>query len=219
MDRGEYQAKLKLHDSNDEITVITPETSSQEPFSCRGFYSMKSKQHGVALIINNKEFRSADHRTRRGTDRDEENLAETWLFLGYHVVILRNCTRDEMARTFEKIDKLLKNVQGVANDSFVCCILSHGREGEVFGSDSRPLEHSWIQRFLAKSEILRSRPKMLFIQACQGSSPGGEVLADRLKDIDSDDDTISEYTDFYLSCASVHGDRSYRDIYTGEFEA
>lgn len=52
-------------------------------------------------------------------------------------------------------------------------------------------------------------------QACQGSSPGAEVLADRLKEIDSDDDSISEYTDFYLSCASVHGDRSYRDIYTG----
>ena len=40
-------------------------------------------------------------------------------------------------------------------------------------------------------------------------------MSDRLKDIGSDDDSISEYTDFYLSCASVDGDRSYRDIYTG----
>ena len=70
-----------------------------------------------------------------------------------------------MAQTFEKIADLLGSAKDVANDSFVCCILSHGREGEVFGSDSRPLEYTRIQRYLAKSEILRSRPKMLFIQA------------------------------------------------------
>ena len=162
--RGEYEAQLRLDDEDDKITVIPPETSSHQPYSHRGFYSMKAKKHGVALIINNKEFQAKEHKARTGTDRDEQNLTETWQFLGYHVVIMRDCTRDEMARTFEKIDKLLKSADGVANDSFVCCILSHGREGEVFGSDSRPLEHTWIQRYLAKSDILRSRPKLLFIQ-------------------------------------------------------
>ena len=57
---------------------------------------------------------------------------------------------------------------------------------------------------------------MLFIQACQGENPGAEALNDRIPDVDADDDRISEYTDFYLSCASVAGDRSYRDIVTGE---
>lgn len=41
-------------------------------------------------------------------------------------------------------------------------------------------------------------------------------MIDRLSDVTTDDDKISEYTDFYLSCASVAGDRSYRDIFTGE---
>ena len=162
--RGQYTAKLKLDDEDDKITQITPETSTQQPYSRRGFYSMKAEKHGVALIINNKQFTAKEHKVRTGTDRDEQNLSETWLFLGYHIIIMRDVTRDEMARTFEKIDKLLKGAEGVANDSFVCCILSHGREGEVFGSDSKPLEHTWIQRYLAKSDILRSRPKLLFIQ-------------------------------------------------------
>lgn len=163
-DRGTHKAQLRLHDNNDEITVVTTEQGDGQLHSRLGFYQMKSKRHGVALIINNKEFQSEEHKTRRGTDRDEQNLSETWQFLGYHVIILRNCSRDQMAQTFEKIDKLLEGAKDVANDSFVCCILSHGREGEVFGSDSRPLEYTRIQRFLAKSEILRSRPKMLFIQ-------------------------------------------------------
>ena len=164
--RGQYKAKLRLDDDNDQITEIDAERSSQVPYSRRGFYSMKAKKHGVALIINNKQFTAKEHKVRTGTDRDELNLTETWLFLGYHIVIMRDVTRDEMARTFEKIDKMLRGAEGVANDSFVCCILSHGREGEVFGSDSRPLEYTWIQRYLAKSEVLRSRPKLLFIQVC-----------------------------------------------------
>ena len=87
---------------------------------------------------------------------------------------------------------------------------------EIFGSDSKPLEHNQIQRFLAKSEKLRGKPKLIFIQACQGENPGTEAVNDRLPDVATDDDRISEYTDFYLSCASVAGDRSYRDIYTGK---
>ena len=171
---------------------------------------MKSKRHGVALIINNKQFKA--HSTRTGTDRDEYNLIETWLFLGYHVVVIRDCTKDELVRTFNEIDKLLESVKDVTHDSFVCCILSHGVEGEVIGSDSKPLKYTAIMKYLAKSDTLRSQPKMLFIQACQGESDGSVPLEDRLK---SDDGQISEYTDFYLSCASVEGDKSYRDIYNG----
>ena len=127
---------------------------------------MKAEKHGVALIINNKTFLAKEHKVRMETDRDEQNLIETWLFLGYYIVVVRNITRDEMARTFEKIDTLLNIAEGVANDSFVCCILSHGRMGEVYGTDSQPLKHTWIQKYLAKSEILHSRPKLLFIQVC-----------------------------------------------------
>ena len=163
-DRGTHKAQLRLHDSDDTVTEIVPKQSDRPPYSHIGFYPMKSNKHGVALIINNKEFLSKDHNTRKGTNRDEQNLSETWQFLGYHIVVLRNCSRDQMAQTFEKIDDLLKGAEGVANDSFVCCILSHGKEGEVFGSDSEGLKYTEIQTYLAKSEILRSRPKLLFIQ-------------------------------------------------------
>ena len=213
--RGKHQAQLRLHDEYDKITRIIPKKSEQQPFSYRGFYAMNSEKHGVALIINNTEFER--HKKRTGSDRDEQNLAETWQFLGYHVVTLRNCTRNEMVMTFDNIDGMLKGAKEVANDSFVCCILSHGLEGVVYGSDSQPLEYREIQTYLAKSEILRSRPKMFFVQACLGENKGPLPIEDRLKNIETDDDRISELTDFYLSHASVDGDRSYRDIYTGEY--
>ena len=220
-DRGTHKPQLKLDDEDDCITEITPENycDGQPTSKHLGFYDMKSKRHGVALIISNKEFTDKEtHETRRGTERDEQNLSETWQFLGYYVIILRDCTRDEIVRTFDGIDKLLKKAalsEKVANDSFVCCILTHGLEGLVFGTDSQPLPHNEIQKLLATSEILRSKPKLLFIQACQGEksirySPA--ILAN----VSVDGEYISLYTDFYLSCASVYGFEALRNAVKGE---
>ena len=221
-DRGQYKAKLLFSDKDDEFTEITPDESDSKPYSPRGFYDMKSERHGVALIINNKYFRDEGQKTRHGTNRDEHNLSETWQFLGYHVVIMRNCTRDKLACTFRDIDDLLEKAQSsekVANDSFVCCIMSHGDEGIVYGSDSKPLEYARIQMYLARCKSLCGKPKMLFLQACSGSRLGSLPIEDYLQNVGADGDTgtitISEYTDFYLSYASVGGDMSYRDTLTG----
>lgn len=208
-DRGDHQAKLKLGDG-DDLTQITPHATTTPPTSKGEFYPMKAKRHGVALIMNNETFK--DHSPRHGTNRDVYNLTETWLFLGYHVVVLDDCKADKMLNTFANIDKLLASVKHVAHDSFACCILSHGVQGGVIGSDSQPVTHSKIMKALSSSETLLGRPKMLFIQTCQGSDHGPDPLKDRLK---SDDGQISQYTDFYLSCAAVDGDKSYRDIYRG----
>ena len=77
-DHGTYEVHLRLDDNNEQITSISPEHSDGQFHSRLGFYSMNAKRHGVATIINNKEFRSDEHKTRRGTDRDEQNLSETW---------------------------------------------------------------------------------------------------------------------------------------------
>ena len=125
MDRGQHQACLKF---NDDDHPITPKVAhGQKPYSYLGFYPMKAKKHGVAVIFNNKKFK--EHRTRLGTDRDEENLIETWQYLGYHIVVFKDCKRDEMAQLFMNIDSEILNDVDIEHDSFVCCILSHGNEG------------------------------------------------------------------------------------------
>ena len=89
---------------------------------------MIAKKHGVAMIINNKTFK--EHSKRTGTDRDEANLIETWRYLGYHVVVFKDCKRDTMAQLFLNVDEeVLNDVRDVEHDSFVSCILSHGKEG------------------------------------------------------------------------------------------
>ena len=130
IDRGQYQARLKLKDEEDDVTLITPKSAphDQKPYSYLGFYPMKFKKHGVAVIVNNKKFKKLS--TRTGTDRDEANLIETWQYLGYHVVVFKDLKRDTMAQLFLNIDEeVLNDVRDVKHDSFVCCILSHGQKG------------------------------------------------------------------------------------------
>ena len=55
-------------------------------------------------------------------------------------------------------------------DAFICVILSHGRKGCVLGTDRQPVE---LEKLFAlfdgnKCPNLIGKPKIFFIQACQG---------------------------------------------------
>uniref|UniRef100_A0A8C5A4K1 Uncharacterized protein n=1 Tax=Gadus morhua TaxID=8049 RepID=A0A8C5A4K1_GADMO len=55
-------------------------------------------------------------------------------------------------------------------DAFVCCVLSHGAEKVVLGVDRKPLPISDITWAFNKEHCpaLLGKPKVFFIQACQG---------------------------------------------------
>ena len=55
-------------------------------------------------------------------------------------------------------------------DAFVCCVLSHGEENVVLGVDRKPLTISDITSAFNGEHCpaLLGKPKVFFIQACQG---------------------------------------------------
>ena len=132
-DRKTHCAELKLHDDNDKMTVIPPQPYNKTP-SQRNFYSMKALKHGIVLIINNRNFTS--HKERKGTERDEYNLIQTFYFLGYRPIVCNDLTSGEMKYIFDDLDSFLAKSDAnaaakVENDSFVCCILSHGTKDSI----------------------------------------------------------------------------------------
>jgi len=94
------------------------------------FYEMSSFPHGIALIINNEEFSRQEH--REGTGIDEKNLIQTFRYLGYIVEVHRDCSASQMKDIFDEVSTRRDHSK---YDSFVCCILSHGEEGKIYGSD------------------------------------------------------------------------------------
>ncbi len=180
---------------------------------------MTSTRHGVALIVNNKKFQV--HSERKGSDRDEANLVQTWLYLGYRVEVRRNLTSVEFSEIFKDIDRFLKTSDeyagednAVSHDSFVSCFLSHGSKDNIIGVDRVSIEMDNIESMIGKSVKLRSKPKLFFIQACRGWRPGA--------DVQSDDDgeykpRVTNRSDMHFSYATVSGNQAYRDTTLGSW--
>ncbi len=57
-------------------------------------------------------------------------------------------------------------------DSFTCCLMSHGSEGIIQGTDGKNVKINEIATHLngKQCESLAGKPKMFFIQACRGTS-------------------------------------------------
>lgn len=214
--RGQHRPMLKLSKSPKVAEPILAKPFRQDD-SQIGYYDMTAKLHGAAFIFNNKTF--LQHEERKDTERDEENLIQTVAYLGYRPVVFRDLTSSQMLSVFEKIDKYLKESDDgakvkVAHDSFICCILSHGNRGSIIGKDSISVKRESIERAVGESKTLNGRPKIFFIQACQGDDPGTEpvltVHADGGK-------TTSKRAHIYVCSATTFGDKAYRDEFLGSW--
>ena len=215
-DRSTRPAKLKLHDANDRTTEIVPQPFYKTP-SQRKYYDMRALKHGIALIINNRKFKdSKAHPEREGTERDEYNLVQTFYYLGYRPVVCNDLSSTQIRYIFDYLNSFLadRGSKETTDDSFVCCILSHGTKDSIIGSDSKPVSRDYIEQQTGKSAILSGKPKIFFVQACRGRDKGSEPTPIRRIQADGDD---SDRADIYVYCAAVSGDKSYRHIHRGSW--
>ena len=123
---------------------------------------MKCWPHGVAVVINNEVFIDKQKRGREGTQVDEKNLVQVLRRLGYVVEVYRDCNAQKI------VDILEENRQRDhwSYDSFICCILSHGKLGHIYGSDSVaiPLDEVTARLNGDNCKSLAKKPKMFFMQ-------------------------------------------------------
>ncbi|XP_042566098.1 caspase-8-like [Clupea harengus] len=163
-------------------------------------YSMNSKPRGTCVIFNNVNFFAKSKR--------EGCSKKKFQWLGFHPVdILKDKTVQEMENHLEDLSKR------VTGDCFVCCVLSHGNETGVNGSDDKILSIGDILSPFSgdRCQALAGKPKVFFIQACRGLAMQDKVQAD-----DSDNSldriiSIPIYADFLLSMSTFEGFVSCRD--------
>ncbi|XP_060050130.1 caspase-8 isoform X2 [Erinaceus europaeus] len=211
---------LTLSDSPEQQGTESQESDSQT------VYRMKSKPRGYCLIFNNHDFSVARkevsklHRIkdRNGTDLDAEALKNTFSSLHFEIVRYRD-------NTAKKIHEVMKSYQKMDHsnmDCFICCILSHGDKGIVYGSDGKEVSISELTSYFTglNCPSLVDKPKIFFIQACQGDNYQRGIAIDT--DSKQDDDYlemdsssqkryIPDEADFLLGMATVNDCVSYRD--------
>ena len=106
--------------------------------------------------------------TRNGTDEDRDRLTSTFLALGFDVCVKENLEGNVMDRDIKEIGQRFD----CTYQSLVICILSHGKEGCVMGSDWTPVQINSLKYALNSQDCpnLLNKPKIFIIQACQGDS-------------------------------------------------
>ena len=178
-------------------------------------YKMNSDgHHGIALIMNNIEWQQDEEgkplmSTRDGARQDGEALKISLEKIGYTVILTKNLTGDGMKEELERVrDECINK----GDDSFICCILSHGGSNGIFGTDRKCNPVNRFSEILEpdKCPQLMHKPKIFFIQACRGTEASVPI------DGAGDSKMMSRVprgADFYLSYATDPGHVALRSRY------
>nr|AKM76972.1 caspase 10 [Sebastes schlegelii] len=184
-------------------------------------YPMTAAKRGICLIVNNNGFtKSSGLMERKGTMFDEECLQKVFTWLGFEVVIRRDCKREDILSAFWELGS--RDHRQV--DCLVCCVLSHGQEGVVYGVDGLTVKIEELKEPVngVKCASLAEKPKLFFIQACQGTGAQRPVHIEAdgpaRSPVCSDavrSESIPSDADFLLAMATVPSFVSYRERTNG----
>ena len=153
---------------------------------------MEANPRGICLIVSNTYFRAAREAKielgdRPGASIDVEKLKELFSWLKFEVKIHENLTTYEMYKTLMSFAHITHEMF----DCFACCILTHGSEMGLHGTDGKVLDFKHIRQLYNGTNCpsLRQKPKLFFMQCCRGEkmdkgyskdgfearSPGGQL--------------------------------------------
>lgn len=151
---------------------------------------------GYVLVINNVIF--------PGSDEDVERLLDLFGNFKFQIREHRNLERSDMIKILTHTSK--KDFSKY--DTFVCVILSHGSEDEIYGTDDQVITLEAITSFFRRNECpsLQGKPKIFLISGCQGTPVDPVLLSNPRFEADAD---------FLICFASVPGYMSFRTVSVG----
>lgn len=190
-------------------------TVSAEPLD-EERYNMAHPNRGTCVIFNNQVFQPHTNLSeRRGSDRDEENLSHQFGNLGFRVFVYTDLTCRDICSKLDKLGK--QNYSG--DDCFVCCILTHGGDGVLYGSDGKfPVDRVFKPFLDSACPTLRGKPKLFFIQACRGTQlDDGVVVALDTADSSLGAGPMLTDPDFLVAYSTVDGFYSWRNQHQGSW--
>ncbi|KAM6079972.1 caspase-10 isoform 1-T1 [Theristicus caerulescens] len=185
-------------------------------------YKMDGPHRGFCLVINNVSF-DGSLQERKGSCKDAGELERVFTWLGLDVRTYKNLTSLQIKDVMQTWQRLEDHKD---RDCFICCILSHGESGAIYGKDEELVSIRMIMsHFTAKQcPQLAEKPKLFFIQACQGKEIQRPVYVEadaQIPDLPSMQQSVSpsesipEEADFLLGMATIDGYVSFRHIEQG----
>jgi len=189
--------------------------SGYDPTDLDNTYRMDYPRRGHLVVINNRLFeQSLKLPERNGTDLDASMIYATFKGLGFEVSIFNNLKSHEMLRLFIKY----AGINHGDCDCFAVTILSHGAEGFVYASNEA-IEIRKLVEPLKTCKTLVGKPKLFFIQACQGEllDEGNDVTDAEVYVEDTKKPTLPREADFLYAYSTAPGFYAFRNSTKGSF--
>lgn len=169
-------------------------------------YNMNHKNRGVALIFNHEFFDIPSLKSRSGTNVDSAELKLALEGLGFSVSVHKDCKLGDILKYVEKA----ASQDHTDNDCLAVAILSHGEHGYLYAKDTQyKLDNIWHYFTANFCPTLAGKPKLFFIQACQGDRlDGGMTLEKSTTETDGDSSMsykIPIHSDFLFSYSTIPG--------------
>lgn len=210
--------------TGESLSSDAESTTKRSSINETDYYLLTHKPHGLCVVINNEEF--TWNKKRTGSHEDERALSETFTSLGFNVEIYKDLKSAEMKSLLKETGRRdFRN-----EDALVVCVLSHGEKDCVYGSDDVEVSLRDITRPFTSfnASTLAGKPKLFFIQACQGTGYQGGSLPDVPKPEEVPEpqhleedagpvpgETVPWGADFLLGMATVPECKSFRSTRTG----
>ncbi|PAA77988.1 hypothetical protein BOX15_Mlig004809g2 [Macrostomum lignano] len=131
-------------------------------------YRMLSRpsSRGVAIIINNVDFDNTDRRNGAMADTHETGLYQAFVKLGLRVEIHHNLS-SHFFNSHNLISLNRHETEYEQHDVFVLCVMSHGEDGHIIGSDGGRIELEPLFNQVRQCDSLAGKPKIFIVQACR----------------------------------------------------
>ncbi|NWJ01911.1 CASP8 protein, partial [Crypturellus undulatus] len=212
--------ELKTKGNGSEKKFFRPTCTSVNPAEQGAFveaYKMENNPHGYCVILNNYLFKNPNL-NREGTVQDGEAVKKVFERLQFETVEHMNLEANQLYAKVEEYSK--KDHSNM--DCFVCFILSHGEKGKIKGTDEKCINIKDILLCFSGSNCpsLAGKPKLFFIQACQGSVSHQAVMLKEDLSVYLETDavplpSIPDQADTLLGLSTVEDFESYRSVTTG----
>ena len=225
----DIQDKAMTRKSNSKVKISQPKIMKQivgpTEDEC---YTMGRYSKGICMIISNENFHPAlQLNTRKGSEVDLKSATELFEGLGYEVRVYSNQSYKELMSHLDRVATIENHDK---SDSIAIVVLSHGNDGTIYAYDKPfPANKLWEPFTAENAPSLAGKPKMFFIQACQGGmmDEGVTVVESEMDSVDSgrtetDSAFFASYkvpihSDFMIFHSTISGYYSWRNTMNGSW--
>lgn len=179
-------------------------------------YNMKNKHRGKAIIFNHESFENGREPQREGTQKDCADLHRVLAKLGFDIEMYPDLSYADI----KSKAKTVADQDHKDNDCLLVVILSHGSTGFISAWDTDyKLDSIWSLFTAQKCPSLAGKPKLFFVQACQGGRLDAGIT---VQNIEYDAGLTTEYNvplhpDFLIAYSTIPGFLAWRNKQNGSW--